>query len=51
MSSLSLSAFELFEGDIFFRSFLSANLKAYGSRTTAATKMELFDQVTFLGGY
>ena len=41
-----LPVFEGFEGDVAFRPSPHANLTGSGSRTTAITKMELFEQVT-----
>ena len=45
-SSLILSPFEGFDGDVSFRPFPHANLTGCRSRTTETTKMELFEQVT-----
>ena len=42
----NISNFEGFEGDVSFRPFPHANLTGRGPRTTATTKMELFEQVT-----
>ena len=50
ISSVSLPLFQGFEGDVFFRPSPHANLKGHGPRTTATTKMQLFDQVTFCLG-
>ena len=45
-SSLILSPFEGFDGDVSFRPFPHANLTGCRSRTTETTKMELFEQIT-----
>ena len=41
----TFTAFEEFEGDASFRTFPHANSTGRGSRTSATTKMELFEQV------